>query len=208
MMMMIMSIRVTSTIFISPEAYDCSVYIPWKSQPPTPLTSRLLRGLLQPESRTSSDALSPRLHHLPPPPCRFARISITTPTTSSSVSPFRQHSSSLSISTNLRFELLFDLSSVQPSSCIRDLDLVAVALAFVVSATHRAPTTWIYQRTRTRHLGPACVAPVASGRARCRPVWLLLLGLATWFIISTLDTDYGCTRISSSSCEWSEYFAS
>ena len=108
----------------------------------------------------------------PPPPCRLARISITTPTTSSSVSPFRQLSSSLSISTNLRFELLFDLSSVQPSSCIRDLDLVAVALAFVVTAAHRAPIIWIYQRTRTRHLGPACVAPVASGRARCRPVWL------------------------------------
>ena len=198
-MMMIMSIRVTNTIFISPEAYDCSVYIPWKSQPPTPLTSRLLRGLLQPESRTSRDALSPRLHHLPPPPCRLARISITTPTTSSSV---------LSISTNLRSEPLCDLSSVQPSRCFRDLYLVRVALAFVVSAAHRAPTIWIYQRTRTRHLGPACVAPVASGRARCRPVWLLLLGLATWFIISTLDTDCVCTRFFSSTCEWSEYLAS
>ena len=42
----------TKTIFISPDSglYDCT---PWKSQKPTPLTSRLLRGLLQPESTAS-----------------------------------------------------------------------------------------------------------------------------------------------------------
>ena len=39
MVMMIMTVRVTNKIFISPDAYDCSVYIPWKSHTPTSLTS-------------------------------------------------------------------------------------------------------------------------------------------------------------------------
>ena len=54
MVMMIMTMMLT-TAFCSLQttAYDRLFYIPWKSPKPTSLTSRRLRGLLQPESKAS-----------------------------------------------------------------------------------------------------------------------------------------------------------
>ena len=55
MVMMIMTMMLTTELFFSlrTTAYDRLFYIPWKSPKPTSLTSRRLRGLLQPESTAS-----------------------------------------------------------------------------------------------------------------------------------------------------------